>query len=239
MARIRTIKPEFFTSLDMADHDLFTRLVFIGLWTHCDDYGRCIYDPRLIRAALFPLDDSVSPEDLRKALEALHAAGQVLIYDHGSRAYLQVAKWDDHQRVSHPGKDKLPAYDDDGSTLRKVSGDTRETLVPEQGTGKGKEVHPPKRKDDPDTFPEFWDAYPRKEAKQKARTAWRNLSKTDQAAALEALPRHVALWATKDRQFTPLPPSWLNGRRWEDEITSVDQPSTKRIDGGLNVAANL
>ena len=135
MGRIRTIKPEFFTSPDVAALDHFTRLVFIGVWTHCDDHGRCLYDPRLIRAALFALDDGVSPEDLRKSLETLHEGGQVVIYDHGNRAYLEVAKWADHQRVSHPGKDRLPASSHPDSILRKVSGESRETLVPEQGTG--------------------------------------------------------------------------------------------------------
>jgi len=39
MARIRTIKPSFFTSLTIADLGLAERLTFIGLWTHVDDEG--------------------------------------------------------------------------------------------------------------------------------------------------------------------------------------------------------
>ena len=57
MARIRSIKPEFFTSLTIADLTVEQRLTFIGLWTHVDDEGRCVDDSRLIKAAIWPLDD--------------------------------------------------------------------------------------------------------------------------------------------------------------------------------------
>jgi hypothetical protein len=59
MARIRSIKPEFFTSLSNSDLSIPARLTFIGLWTHCDDEGRCINDARLIKAAIWPLERTV------------------------------------------------------------------------------------------------------------------------------------------------------------------------------------
>jgi hypothetical protein len=34
MARIRSIKPEFFTSISIADLSRDARLMFIGMWTH-------------------------------------------------------------------------------------------------------------------------------------------------------------------------------------------------------------
>ena len=37
--RIRSIKPEFWTSDDVAQHDWNTRLLFIGLWSYVDDNG--------------------------------------------------------------------------------------------------------------------------------------------------------------------------------------------------------
>lgn len=230
MGRIRTIKPEFFTSLDMAEHDLFTRLVFIGLWTHCDDYGRCQYEPRLIHAALFPLESGVSPEDLRRSLEALHTSGQVLIYGNGGRAYLEVVKWADHQRVSHPGKDRLPASGHPDShpleSFAKVSGESRETLVPEQGTG-NRDIRAPAQSDG---FDEFWNQYPRKLAKKRSQMAWRNLNNTDRNAALEALPAHVNAWRNVDPKHIPHPTTWLHGRRWEDELAATG--TNTALDGG-------
>jgi hypothetical protein len=40
MPRIRSIKPDFFKSEDVAALPLRARLLWIGLWTQCDDHGR-------------------------------------------------------------------------------------------------------------------------------------------------------------------------------------------------------
>ena len=56
MARIRSIKPEFFTSEAIAALQLSARLTFIGLWTYADDNGVGIYNELLITAAIWPLE---------------------------------------------------------------------------------------------------------------------------------------------------------------------------------------
>jgi hypothetical protein len=41
------------------------------------------------------------------------------------------------------------------------------------------------------------------------------------SAVLDALVAHAAVWSTwasADRQFVPHPATWLNGKRWEDEV---------------------
>src|SRR3546814_14876688 len=57
MARIRTIKPEFWTSETIAALPIRTRLTFIGLWTYVDDNGVGFGNETLIVAELFPLED--------------------------------------------------------------------------------------------------------------------------------------------------------------------------------------
>lgn len=69
-------------------------------------------------------------------------------------------------------------------------------------------------------FDLFWTPYPRKVNKARAERAWRNLNVKDQRAAMEALPRHVDLWDGKGQEFIPHPTTWLNGRRWEDELVA-------------------
>lgn len=110
MARIRTIKPDFFTSLTIADLSLRARLTFIGLWTHVDDEGRCIADPRLIKAALWPLDD-VSSEDVMSDLGELIESSLITQYVVGNRRYLVVNGWREHQKINRPTKSKFPAPD--------------------------------------------------------------------------------------------------------------------------------
>jgi hypothetical protein len=111
MARIRTIKPEFFTSLTIADLPLTARLTFIGLWTHADDEGRCVDEPRLIRAAVWPLDDRTAAE-VEDDLHALDDASLIVRYQHAGRRYLAVRSWREHQKIDRPKASKLPALED-------------------------------------------------------------------------------------------------------------------------------
>jgi len=77
----------------------------------------------------------------------------------------------------------------------------------------------------PSDFDAFWGVYPRKVGKTKALKVWVKLSKVDRAAALQALPEHVTMWRVKQvaAEFIPHPTSWLNGRRWEDELLPQQQ----------------
>lgn len=74
--------------------------------------------------------------------------------------------------------------------------------------------------DFPPGFETFWSAYPRKDAKADAAKAFTRL-RPDEAllrSMLSAIAwqRDSEQWR-KDRQFIPLPATWLNGRRWLDE----------------------
>lgn len=82
---------------------------------------------------------------------------------------------------------------------------------------------------EPDLFAsEFWPAYPRKEAKPKAASAFRRLSKTDQRAAVDGVAKWRDSGRWSDPKFIPLPASFLNARRWEDEICNVRELAPKR-----------
>lgn len=111
MARIRTIKPTFFTSLTVTGLTPEQRLTFIGLWTHVDDEGRCIDDPRLVKAALWPLDDRTAT-DVDGDLWALTEASLIVRYTLSERSYLAVRNWAEHQRISRPSGSSLPDPDD-------------------------------------------------------------------------------------------------------------------------------
>jgi hypothetical protein len=130
MARIRTIKPDFFTSLTVADLTPEQRLTFIGLWTHADDAGRCVDDPRLIKAALWPLDDRTAA-DIEIDLKALTESSLITRYTLNRKRYLAVTNWDEHQRINRPTESKLPAPEDGDPTppdpLTRGNGDSPNT----------------------------------------------------------------------------------------------------------------
>lgn len=108
MARIRTIKPSFFTSFAMAEHPFSTRLTFVGLWTYVDDEGRGPDDPRLIKGALWPLDDAMTPRKVEGDLTRLANGGQIIRYTVEGRRYLAVTEWGLHQRINRPTASVFP-----------------------------------------------------------------------------------------------------------------------------------
>ena len=71
-------------------------------------------------------------------------------------------------------------------------------------------------------FATWYAAYPRKDARGDAEKAWRQTAKIRPllATMLAALAWQRPLWAEKERQFTPLPGTYLRGHRWLDECPS-------------------
>lgn len=72
-------------------------------------------------------------------------------------------------------------------------------------------------------FPVFWSAFPKKKAKGDAEKAFRKLNPDGESmsvilAAIEKAKRSDD-WLKNGGQFIPFPATWLNGKRWEDEIT--------------------
>lgn len=69
----------------------------------------------------------------------------------------------------------------------------------------------------------LWSAYPRKEAKELARSAWHRLWRHGEVPALDALLgaldrfRASASWNREHGRFVPQLVNWLRGRRWLDE----------------------
>lgn len=65
-------------------------------------------------------------------------------------------------------------------------------------------------------FEEFWNAYPRKEGKKRALSAYKGLSKTNRQAALADI--QAGRFNGKEKQFIPHAATYLNGERWRDQV---------------------
>jgi hypothetical protein len=105
--RIRTIKPSFFQSDDVSALPLRARLTWIGLWTQCDDQGRTKDHARLIKAAIWPLDN-VSLADIEEDLTTLAEQGRIVRYMAAGQRYLEIVNWDAHQSINRPSPSRIP-----------------------------------------------------------------------------------------------------------------------------------
>jgi hypothetical protein len=80
----------------------------------------------------------------------------------------------------------------------------------------------------PPTFDWFWKKYPRKVAKAAAEKAWNKLKVTNEleTVILQALEKQKLQpkWQEAGGEFIPHAATWLNQRRWEDEIAPPPIP---------------
>jgi hypothetical protein len=211
LARIRTIKPEFFTSLTIADLTIEARLTFIGLWTHVDDEGRCVDDARLIKAAVWPLDDRTAT-DVEKDLGALSESSLILRYTVGGRSYIAIRSWSEHQKINRPTKSRLPGPDQhdpppptsENPNSGNPHGELSESSLkahPRKGTGnreQGKEQPPSAARAQAgararEAPPAPNAAEPEPGPAERIVTAWRDsLDRPPPGSVVTAIGRHVA-----------------------------------------------
>jgi hypothetical protein len=115
MARIRTIKPDFWKSESIAALPFRTRLTFIGLWTYVDDNGVGLDNFKLIAAELSGLEDDPreARANVREDLARLHSVGRIVRYTVSGKRYFAVVNWTEHQKIDKPGRPRYPSFDDD------------------------------------------------------------------------------------------------------------------------------
>lgn len=106
MARIRTLKPEFWGDQRLSPLSPITRLVFIGLISNADDFGRLADNSKTLDGLLFPETD----DSCKDALETLATIGVITRGKTSSgQRVIQIVGWEKHQKVSHRNdKSSLP-----------------------------------------------------------------------------------------------------------------------------------
>ena len=76
-------------------------------------------------------------------------------------------------------------------------------------------------------FDKFWSLYPRKVAKVAAQRSWKRLTNKNIQSIFEVLHEHLIRWKFKDLQYVPHASTWINQRRWEDELEPL--PADKSL----------
>ena len=143
MARIRTIKPDFFRheglqDLEIAHPGKYPMLVFSGLWGHCDKSGRFEWRPRQLKLDILPFLSF----DMAETLQILVGGGMVERYEVEGKQYGVIRSFPEHQRVSgkeaqEPEKYPSPSDNNQGSK-REVIGKQQGSAGDQQESQEGK-----------------------------------------------------------------------------------------------------
>ncbi len=194
MPRIRSIKPEFWTSAQVLECSANARLLFVGMWNFCDDAGRHPDSVKQLKAEIFPADEMTLAE-IEELVDELSTNDLIMRYVVDGKGFIQVKGWH-HQKIDRPQEPKYPEPIDDHST------NVRRSFVPDRkgedrrgedgiGVDQGARQahaahsaeHPPGDLAEPETQPDD------KPAKQKRARA---LKPADLVADLPGLTTEVA-----------------------------------------------
>lgn len=245
MARIRTIKPEFFTSEDIVALSPFARLLYIALWCEADREGRFAWKPATFKMRYLPADDvnilELCQELLDQGLVVTYREGinneiekNRELFDKSVDTLAYIPKFSRHQQINNR---ETPSVLPEPLSMARVDDASRREKHAPRGEGKGKERNTTTRVTTTRgiDFEKFWAEYPRKDSKVQAEKAFAKISPNEQLLAqiLAGVKRAATSeqWRKDEGRFIPYASTWLNGRRWEDAGAPASASHAKSFNG--------
>jgi hypothetical protein len=135
MARVRTVKPEFWTDRRVGECSVSARLLFIAALNFADDEGGLDRSAKQLKAQAFPYDDI----DCEPLVQELLSVGLLIEYEVGGDKYLHIKNFRKHQRIDKPQKARIPVYEHSENVPRMLP-DPSKTVQRSKGMeGKGRE----------------------------------------------------------------------------------------------------
>lgn len=129
MARIRTVKPEFWRHPVYARLPDNIQLLALSLLTMADDEGYFRAEAELVRGDVQPFREDLA--SISRGIQELSRVGWIEVARNSEQGQIgRICNFSKHQRVDHPTPSKLKTY-----FLEKDSRTPRESLALEQGTG--------------------------------------------------------------------------------------------------------
>lgn len=249
MARIRTIKPEFWDSPGTARASLRARLFFIAMWNYADDWGVGDAHPLRLLSFAFPNDESsdVEPRNFRHLASEVAECFDVQWYEVDGRAYYAIPSWELHQRTEKKAKRKNPAPDQADSSLFQPASESPTLNRGNRHDGRGKGEEGKGKKEEellpdesgelttespyPDEFEQWWKHYPRRIAKGDALKAWKQLKKDRILPSLDSLIAASDAYAAREQrsEFQKYPAGWLRAHMWNDEAAEARGAPARKI----------
>ena len=118
MSRNRMIHASFWESETVARWPLVTRLTYIALWNHSDDYGVVKADPTHLHSKCFPWPQD-RYIDMKAALKPLVEDGRLQLFKHNDKFYGYITNFLKRQTIQRPSKQHNPKFEkiEEGSLI--------------------------------------------------------------------------------------------------------------------------
>lgn len=226
MARIRSLKPEFWTDGKVVALSFEARLLFMGTWNfaRCDQ-GHVDDDATGLQLKILPADEV----DAHALLESLVEAGLIDRYEVDGRTFLHIRRFTDHQKVETRWNSRCPYCPlHTSANLAETPPTTVQEGKGKEGIGEEGKTHTSPAPQDDSEFEAFWLSYPRRNGKRigkdKAHSAWRRLNNETRRAATSGVVHYRkacddGLTIAKDAH------RWLRDREFFDWQEPAAAPS--------------
>ena len=201
MARIRTIKPEFWTDAALMECSVSTRLLFIGTWNFADDNGNLDRSAKQIKARVFPADAI----DCEPLIQELMNHQLLIEYSVSGKKYLHIQNFTKHQVINRPSSPHCPLHDDSLNTHGVLTDDSMREGKGKEGKGKeGKKTSMPM----PEGMNEvIWKDFLKTRNKPITQTGLNGIAKQ---ASLAGVSLEAALQECCTRGWQSFKAEWIN-----------------------------
>jgi len=100
MARIRSLKPEFWDDRKLArSTSRDARMLYMGMWNQADEHGRLNGDAAWLKGRVFAFEDDITAETIVALLDELERAGRIWQYEVDGDPFVYLPKLSKHQRL--------------------------------------------------------------------------------------------------------------------------------------------
>ena len=244
MARIRTIKPEFWDSPGTASASHIARLFFIAMWNWADDWGVGLATPKALIGFAFPNDEEITTADFPYLAKEVADNFDVVFYTVDGRRYYSIPSWDIHQRTERKAKRLNPGPDRAESLINTTKSDLptvaadlpteakevqawereREQGKGNRGKGTGEQVSPAVTES---LFDDAYSHWPKKVERKVALEKFKASTLAPEVLAAHIIEFGDAYKATTEKQYTPALGVWISHERWTDELPSSPERTTQ------------
>jgi 5-methylcytosine-specific restriction endonuclease McrA len=137
MARIRTIKPEFWSDEKIVGLPFSARLFFIGLWNFADDFGALPDKPDQLKMLVLPAEERIDVHQMVDLLIACDLLERYVDFENDN-TFLLIKNWHLHQKVDKPTKSRIITV---GSKKSVISQQLRRNVAERYGCTPGETVN--------------------------------------------------------------------------------------------------
>lgn len=220
---------------DLATSKLFIHLVIMANHEDKSWQGVEVKRGQLItgRKALSE-ETGLSEQQIRTSLTKLKSTSEITINSTNKYTTVTVCEYETYQLINNDINQQVNQQPNQQSTnnqpqTRIIRNKEDKNITPLPPLEGGVCISP--KNFYTEDFETFWKEYPKKVGKGGAFRAWKKIkpdaSAIDKMIAGVKLQRTTEQWKKDKGQFIPNPETWLNQRRWEDEVEVKAQPRTK------------